>query len=147
MNRYSVWAVVPSIDKIRTIKDVFQKEYEFFIRDFSDEAYNEYSRFMRALDKYPKAEDESDFVDFADAFYDEKEAWKFFREIYELFDYLKELECEFCIVRATCYEGMTDEQPDKDCPELERLRDWKYGLILFIYLKYFTTEKYSMIYD
>ena len=147
MNRYSVSQVVPSIEKIRKIKEAFQKEYEYFIHDYSEEPFKEYSRYMSALQAFPRNEDEDDFVEFVDAFYNEKKAWKFYREIIELFDYLKKLECEECVVRASCYENMTDEQPDKDCPEPENLRDWKFGLILFIYLKYFTAEKYSLIYD
>jgi hypothetical protein len=148
MKTYSVSQVVPSIGKIRPIKDAFQKEFDDFIYDCSDEAFDEYGRYMRARGKYPRNEDEADFCEFEEAFYDQRDAWKFIREIIQLFDLLYEFKCENCIVRASCYANMTDTEPDIDfCYEAHRIRDFKVGFILFIYLKYFKTEKTPLIYD
>jgi hypothetical protein len=148
MKTYSVSQVVPSIRKIRLIKDVFQKEYNDFISDFGEKAFDEYGRYMRALDTYPQNEDETDFCEFEKAFYNQKDAWNFIREIIQLFDRLYRYKCKNCIVRGSCYANMTDTEPDTDlCGEAFYIRDFKVGLILFIYLKYFKTEKASSIYD
>ena len=148
MYKYTVSEVVPSIRKIKQIKDVFQKEYMNFIRDFSEEAFYEYSRYMKALQSFPRNDDEADFINFEEAFFNQEEAWNFIRDIIKLFDLLDSYECNICIVKATCYVNMTDEKPDIDrCDEVYEIRDFKIGFILFLYLKYFRTEKASLIYD
>jgi hypothetical protein len=146
MDKYNPSQVVPSLIKVRDIKDNFQKEYENFISDYSPEAFDEYSRYMRAWEKYPRNEDEEDFLSFEHAFYDNREAWNFIREIIESFGYINKCECVNCFVRATCFNNMDDTR-DVDCEEVYWIRDFKIGFILFLYLKYFKTEKASLIYD
>ena len=152
MRAYKISEVVPSIEKIRKIIDAFHGEYDYFINDSSDGPFMEYSRYMKALELFRIpggilfTEDQVNFCLFVEAFYNQTEGWDFIRGILNEFDYFKEYDCENCLVRPACYGKMTDERPP-DCEQAYEIRDWKFGLLLFIYLKYFKTEKASLIYD
>lgn len=146
MVSYNISQVVPSIIKIRKIKDEFKKEYDYFISDYSEESFNEYSRYMKVIEWYPLNLFKIEFFDFVDAFYNKKQAWDFIRDIIIEFDYEDEIDCKDCLKKAMCYVNMDDDSRD-DCDELYKIRDFKQGFLIFLFLKYFKTKKKSLIYD